>query len=381
MIRGHCPGVHDPMLSGDGWLVRIKPPAARLSAAAATALAAASLAGGNGIAQVTQRGNLQFRGFSRASAREFAAVAVAHGVAERDPRAERNRRVVASPLGSAALAHSVEASVAEFSLADKFSVLLDDSPALRLENCPADVSIRVAGEQVRFGLAGATHVAFGTTPELLRTLEKILQVFADLSDGEGRMQTLLHDIGETMFFAAAGLQPAAAPAPTQAGPIIGDLGEGIFGVAVAYGQIDARVLAALAAFCARHADGLLRTTPWRSFLLTGVAEPDRLAAFAQDCGLITDREDVRLSITICPGRPACSSGLADTQMIADLLAASQIRFAHVSGCRKGCAHPRPSPITIVGESSGLSLIRDGCAADPAEASALSPDDIVAGCAA
>jgi precorrin-3B synthase len=381
MIRGHCPGVHDPMLSGDGWLVRIKPWAARVPAAAAAALAAASIAGSNGIVQVTQRGNLQFRGFSQSGAADFAAVAIAHGVAERDTRAERNRRVIASPLGSVALARSVEASVAEFSLADKFSILVDDSPALRLENCPADVAVRVDGDTVRIGLAGAAHVAYCATPKLLHTLENILQVFVDLSDGEGRMQTLLHDIGESMFFAAAGLQPAAAPVLMPAGPIIGDLGGGIFGLALPYGQMEAKTLGALAAFSAQHADGLLRTTPWRSFLLAGVAEPAGVAAFARDVGLIVDPKDARLSITICPGRPACSRGLADTRAIADLLAASRIRFAHVSGCRKGCAHPRPASITIVGESNGLSVIRDGRADDPADARALQPADVVAECAA
>ena len=38
--RGWCPSLYDPMATGDGLLVRVKPPGARLSAAAARALAA-----------------------------------------------------------------------------------------------------------------------------------------------------------------------------------------------------------------------------------------------------------------------------------------------------------------------------------------------------
>jgi precorrin-3B synthase len=40
---------------------------------------------------------------------------------------------------------------------------------------------------------------------------------------------------------------------------------------------------------------------------------------------------------------------------------------HVSGCAKGCAHPRPAPFTIVGAEQGCGIVRDGSARDePAE---------------
>jgi precorrin-3B synthase len=50
---------------------------------------------------------------------------------------------------------------------------------------------------------------------------------------------------------------------------------------------------------------------------------------------------------------------------------------HVSGCAKGCAHPKPAPLTIVGTEQGCGIVRDGAArdkpteyADPADLTVL-----------
>jgi precorrin-3B synthase len=36
---------------------------------------------------------------------------------------------------------------------------------------------------------------------------------------------------------------------------------------------------------------------------------------------------------------------------------------HVSGCAKGCAHPRAAALTVVGTPEGCALIEDGSARD------------------
>src|SRR5215211_4260541 len=60
--RGWCPGVLNPMPTGDGLLVRLHPSGGALTAAQARAVAAAARACGNGFLDVTGRGNLQIRG-------------------------------------------------------------------------------------------------------------------------------------------------------------------------------------------------------------------------------------------------------------------------------------------------------------------------------
>jgi len=39
------------------------------------------------------------------------------------------------------------------------------------------------------------------------------------------------------------------------------------------------------------------------------------------------------------------------------------RTIHLSGCAKGCAHPAPAALTVVGTSEGCALIADGTARD------------------
>ncbi len=60
--RGWCPGLARPMSTGDGLLVRLHPGNGVLTAAQLRAVATGARAAGNGLMDVTARGNLQIRG-------------------------------------------------------------------------------------------------------------------------------------------------------------------------------------------------------------------------------------------------------------------------------------------------------------------------------
>ena len=62
--KGCCPTTRQPMMSGDGLLMRIKPAFGRLDAEALTCLADLSDQFGNGVLDLTSRANLQIRGVS-----------------------------------------------------------------------------------------------------------------------------------------------------------------------------------------------------------------------------------------------------------------------------------------------------------------------------
>ena len=83
MRRGACPTLAAPMLTGDGWLVRLAP-AAGLTAAQAAGLAAAAGRLGNGRIEVTGRGSVQVRGLTPETAGELGRVVEALGIAVRD---------------------------------------------------------------------------------------------------------------------------------------------------------------------------------------------------------------------------------------------------------------------------------------------------------
>ncbi|MEL6769063.1 MAG: hypothetical protein AAFP17_17930, partial [Pseudomonadota bacterium] len=59
--RGWCPSAERPMLSGDGLIVRLRPPLGRIEAGAFLALCTTAERYGNGILEVTSRASLQLR--------------------------------------------------------------------------------------------------------------------------------------------------------------------------------------------------------------------------------------------------------------------------------------------------------------------------------
>src|SRR5690606_38730248 len=62
LTKGWCPGALRPMQAGDGLLVRIRPPAGRLSAAQARGIAGVASRYGNGVIDISNRANLQVQG-------------------------------------------------------------------------------------------------------------------------------------------------------------------------------------------------------------------------------------------------------------------------------------------------------------------------------
>ncbi|MFT8816691.1 MAG: precorrin-3B synthase, partial [Komagataeibacter saccharivorans] len=97
-VRGWCPGLHTPMEAADGWLVRIRPPLGRLSALQARQIAQAARRHGNGLIELTSRGNLQLRGLTPDSTRAFARDMHAAGLASADAATEARRGLLLSPL-------------------------------------------------------------------------------------------------------------------------------------------------------------------------------------------------------------------------------------------------------------------------------------------
>src|SRR5258707_12885080 len=71
---GVCPGLTQPMATGDALLARITPAGATISCDAFRALCAAARRCGNGVMEVTSRGSVQIRGLMETSPKRLAAV-------------------------------------------------------------------------------------------------------------------------------------------------------------------------------------------------------------------------------------------------------------------------------------------------------------------
>ncbi len=328
--RGWCPGLYDPMPTGDGLLVRVKPPGARLAPQAALALADAAGAFGNGVIELTQRGNLQVRGLTPASTAPFAAAMVAAGLADPDAAREARRVVMPPPLlgedpglarNAAALTHALDRAFAEDG---------------RLAHLPA-----------KFGVAVDAGGVLGGRP-----LAADLVVWTDGQRTELRLP-----------------RRDAAPTPAPVGLLPYDEATAAFGLAPPFAQLDAAMLHRVAALAEEHGTDL-RITPWRAILLARVRRADagRIAAAAGEAW-ITDPADPRLLVTACIGLPGCASGVVPAR--ADAARLRPTVPVHVSGCAKGCAHPGPAARVLVGRAGRYDLVRNGRAKDAPAATALS----------
>lgn len=122
-----------------------------------------------------------------------------------------------------------------------------------------------------------------------------------------------------------------------------------------FGQTDTAGLMRLADLVG---GSVVRTTPWRAFLIEGAHDPAPFAA----SGFITDPRDPRRFVTACVGAPFCASASVPARADAALLAARGIRGVHVSGCAKGCAQPGAGT-TLVGTGGFYGFIRHGRAGD------------------
>jgi precorrin-3B synthase len=140
------------------------------------------------------------------------------------------------------------------------------------------------------------------------------------------------------------------------------------GIALPFGSLDA---ATLIAFCrAATAVGAtgIRPAPGRSLLVMGLDHTAAtLTATAKSLGLITSPADPRVRIAACPGAPACASGMIAARDVATDIATDlgesldPTLTLHVSGCAKGCAHPGPATLTIVGDEKGAVFVVSGTA--------------------
>lgn len=370
--RGACPSLPEPMQTGDGLLARLQPLAPlNLDQLAGLARLAAEL--GNGIIEVTARGKLQLRGLNVATAQGLPEAVAALGIevpqgfpvevsalAGLDPMERVDPRPLARAISDGA-AHLVPR------LAPKASVVVDGGGLFRLGGLKADIAVSAGAGWHSVALAG---VPLGEV-EPARAAELVIALLEQLAarGTSARMAELVAGEEIENLRTVFGLAPPAA-APDEGIDPVGRhaLGDGRFalGVGLAFGQVEAKALAALAEAAAqagvRHAEPMAG----RALLLVGLRpEVARgLREVAAGLGFLTDVADPRRRVYACAGRPACGSGRIETHgLAAELAPLLDGRDLHVSGCSKGCAHPSKAALTIVGLDEGAGLVVEGTPRD------------------
>jgi precorrin-3B synthase len=363
LVQGWCPGALRPMLSGDGLVVRVRPMGGRLTRAQAAGIARAAAAHGNGLIDLSARGNVQLRGVTEASHPALIDDLRALDLIDADAAAEARRNLMVTPFADAAtdaLAASLGTALREGpDLPGKFGFAVDTGPAPVLHDSAADIRLERdarGGLILRCdGLGLGAPVTPDTAAGQAVALARWFVEAGGVAEGRGRMAALIARGARP----PGALAPAVAPAPAAPAPGPGQRPEGAL-VAFEFGQMAADTLAALAAL------GDLRVTPWRMLLVEGLRQMPGLP------GLILDPDAPIRRVTACTGAPGCLQAHAPVRPLARRLA-PQVppgRHLHVSGCAKGCAHPGVADVTLVATPQGFDRIHAGTAQDAPAARAL-----------
>ncbi len=384
--RGWCPGVRRPMETGDGLLVRIHPAGGALSAAQLRLAADTAEAHGNGLLDISARGNLQIRGVTHASYPALLDTLDAAGLAEPEGSGPP-RLTLVSPLAgldpeeafdSLALAAAIEAEAVP-NLPAKVFVAIDGGGRFALDATGADLFLISAEEPGLVTIGLATHEGYrwiggASSTDAPDAVHALLASFAEQRGEARRMRDLGAD-AVSHLIAQTNLIPARPRALPRTSPRAGLIPFGTisaFLAALPFGRASAAQLRALADACERFGSGSLRLSFTRGCLVPSIDPRDAaaLADIAQKAGFITDVADPRLAVSACPGRPACASAWttapADAAQLARLLPGGVT--LHVSGCAKGCAHPAAASLTLVGVESGLyDVVPNGTTRDRAVA--------------
>ncbi len=398
--RGACPGLSAPMPTGDGLLVRLLP-TGTVPLTAFAALCAAAREHGNGVIEITSRGNIQVRGLSDASAPEFA-----ESIAALDIAAEDGVPVLCNALAgldaeeifdSASVAAELRRAIAQHALASKLSpkvsIVIDGGGAIGLETVAADIRLRaqavnggvVLGISAGGDEAHATELGYVAPARAVEATLRLLDVIAR-GGREARARDILAAAGAQVFrLAITGLWVSARPRESEdpalesgfrgnerkGGIATHSLRNGKIacGIGLAFGHADARSLERLVEAAQESGASGLRAAPGRALLAIGLTPgtaPNFIAA-AEQIGFITRADDPRRNVVACAGAPVCASAYIASRALAPAVATGLApEFAvtvHISGCAKGCARAAAAALTVVGTPDGCALIADGTARD------------------
>jgi len=363
--RGACPSLDAPMQTGDGLLARLRVAGGRMTPATLENLARIAGNFGNGAVEITARGNLQVRGLTAIGAIPFAravesAVAIERGlVVETPPLAGDDPYEFADPRPLAATIRTGSASLNR-RLGPKVTVIVDGNGQLNLARLKADIRLVAAGDG-NWAVMVGTHV-FGVTAQPAQAALAVLTLLADRGP-DWRAADLPH----IQLLAALGHLCTDAPAPEQ--PETTPIGRlllanvGLVGVGLPFGASAWEALADFAAAAPRYGVTEFRLAPHHALLAIG-ARPSLIEDPAA-AEFIADPADPRRRISACIGSDGCASGNIAARAVANRLAwvLDADTHLHVSGCAKGCAHPRRSAVTLVGRDDGYGLVLDGTAGD------------------
>ncbi len=380
-VIGRCPGALDPLETGDGLMIRVRPRLGRLSLVQLEALAQAAQRFGDGRLYLSNRANVHIRGVASESHAAALGILAAVNLVDSDARIEAVRNVMLLPrVGAQAfalaegLAAKLEAALAKteplHGLPGKFGAAIQTGRELDNSGI-GDVTFLVRNDGIAMLLEGDLHRAtvFSGTQQAVDGFVSVALVFLGLRQANPsirRMRDAVAQFGSEAVANRAGLSTIKHDYPLIAAPPpVGDLGEA-FGLGFAFGEIRPEPLNALTRLMREKCVAEAEISPHRALIFpVRDAEKAAFQAFAAEIKAIVSPNDLRLRVHACPGARACSRGTVAARRDAESVLAALSEtippkgIVHISGCGKRCAFPRKADITAIGVDGSYTLTAPG----------------------
>jgi ferredoxin-nitrite reductase len=397
----------------DSFMLRLRVPGARMTAAQMRGLAEMAEEWGSGRCDVTTRANLQIREFAPKSIVKVLNKVAGLGMSSRGAGCDNIRNITASPITgmdpqelldvlpyAEALNQYILNSRDMYGLPRKFNVAFDNGGAISVVADTNDigfVAVRVgegkalpAGVYFRVVLCGITgHKQFASDCGLLVRPEEavavaaaMIRVFAENGDRtdrkKARLKYLVDKWGVAKFLEEtekklafplmrlAETECESRGAIDRAGHIgvhkQSQAGMNYIGVVVPVGRLPVAQMRAVAAIAEEFGSGEIRLTVWQNLIVPNIAdkhvEAAKAALTAAELGFEAGR--VLSGTVACTGNQGCKFAATDTKRHAvELAEFLDARFKvlqpvnlHVTGCPHSCAQHYIGDIGLLGAKVG-----------------------------
>lgn len=369
-VQGWCPTAWAPMQAQDGWIVRVRPQCASISARQWAVLAELALSCAYPEIELTRLGNVQLRGVSEVQLPIVRSRLVEAQLVPADADADQAPAVHCTPFYKHAdLTHALALLLAQTTitqlspnalqsqslgaLPSKFGLAVDDAQR-RMRGIAADISVWVTADE-RYGLALGGQSGWYAFDDAAAAVAAALAValwFAKERTAIAPMPSpTLTRLRQLLPLRALNL-PCLNWAEFRSDDLVestavlpGQLGQAGRVIGVPMGSINAAAL--LQAVKPLSPQAEIRVTPWRSLFCEG----DAIAArFASSPHWIGQADDARLRVSACTGAPRCTQALLAAPELALVLVphVPPQAHVHVSGCAKCCALSPDATLALIG---------------------------------
>lgn len=368
-VKGWCPGALRPMPSGDGLVVRIRPPMGWLSRAQALGLCDLAERFAGGRLELTNRANVQLRGVADGDHPAILDHLRALNLVDPDPVTERRRNILIQPFEARSETRGISEILLKFlprlpELPAKFGFCIDIGSRRYLAGASADLRIERGMSGGLILRADGADLGLPVLPDQLGArIVEICQWFVEHREEARRMRDCAARLPDRWLVDA----PVDAGPEPQPGLFPG--GGCLFGVP--FGDLDVADLRRIFLDVIHEECAVMHER--KIFLLSQANLPK-----TQNTALITHPGDPIMRASACAGAPLCDSASVATRALARRLAGRVSGSLHVSGCAKGCAFPKPADVTLVGRAGGFDLVQGGAPWDEPVRRGLDPAALMDG---